>query len=545
VKLAAAEPIPADVRNSYIEAGLWNNTLLRDGVELQAQRGSSKIALIDHTSRWTYDQLERAIARATGHLHRRGVSEGSTVLIVAPLVAAAVAAYHAVVRSGGVAVMLDRRVGRADVVHAIDSADIDLVVATSELCDRLELSTNGPPVITYDELLTSEEICRDWSEPDPERPIAVVFTSGTTSQPKGVVHSLNTLRSAARNMAEAVQLTGDDAAFLSSPLASVTGLVQIHLTLDRGAALLLEEHFDPASSLVRIQREGATVLGGAPVILEALLRRAASQQLSSLPLRAICLGGDMMRRSLLDLAVDRYGITPVRMYGSSEVPCATTTLARDLGEDRVRDDGACATGTELRTDGELVGELLVRGPVRFLGYLDEKDNAETLSAGGWYRTGDLGRYEDGRLTVTGRLKETVSRKGLKISLAEIDSVTSALPGVHETVAYGVPDHQTGERLAIAVYAAEPDAIDFDAVIEWLLNAGLAKWKLPEQIVVWDSALPRTETGKVQRRIVADCGELRPTLVSPRLANDLQMLREKSLNGRDNDNNKWRGNAWDE
>jgi acyl-CoA synthetase (AMP-forming)/AMP-acid ligase II len=517
VKLVGAEPIPGDVRDTYIETGLWNDTLIRDGVELQARLRPSKTAVIDETSRWSYDKLEHAIARATGHLRRLGVGEGSVVLVVAPLVAGAVAAYHAVVRSGGVAVMLDRRAGRADVVHAIDSADIALIVATSELCERLELAITGLPVTTFDQLISSDELCRDWTEPNSERPIAVVFTSGTTSRPKGVVHSLNTLRSAARNMAEAVQLTEEDAAFLSSPLASVTGLVQIHLTLDRGAALLLEEHFDPAHSLVRIQQEQATVLGGAPVILEGLLRHAESQGVASLPLRTISLGGAMLPRPLLDLAVERYGITPVRMYGCSEAPCATSTLPVDVGENRVCDDGACARATELRTDGKVSGELLIRGPVRFLGYLDANDNAEAFNVGGWYRTGDIGRYERGRLTVTGRLRETVSRKGLKISLAEIDAMMSSMPGVDESVAFGLPDHETGERLAIALYAAEPDVIEFDAVTEWLLHAGLAKWKLPEQIVVWDRPLPRTQSGKIQRHLVADGHGRRTSLLAPRLA----------------------------
>jgi acyl-CoA synthetase (AMP-forming)/AMP-acid ligase II len=517
VKFVGAEPIPGDVRDTYIETGLWNDTLIRDGVELQAQLRPSKTAVIDQTWRWSYDKLERAIARATGHLRRLGVGDGSAVLVVAPLVAGAVVAYHAVIRSGGVAVMLDRRAGRADVVHALDSADIALIVATSELCGRLELANNGIPVTTFDQLISSDELCRDWTEPNPEHPIAVVFTSGTTSRPKGVVHTLNTLRSAARNMAEAVQLTEQDAAFLSSPLASVTGLVQTHLTLDRGAALLLEEHFDPARSLIRIQQEQATVLGGAPVILEGLLRHAESHGVASLPLRTISLGGDMLPRPLLDLAVERYGITPVRMYGSSEAPCATSTLPMDVGEDRVCDDGACAPATELRTDGKVLGELLIRGPVRFLGYLDDNDNAEAFNEGGWYRTGDIGRYERGRLTVTGRLRETVSRKGLKISLAEIDAMMSSMPGVDESVAFGLPDHETGERLAIALYAAEPGVIEFNAVTRWLLHAGLAKWKLPEQIVVWDRPLPRTQSGKIQRHLVAAGHERRTSLLAPRLA----------------------------
>jgi len=154
--------------------------------------------------------------------------------------------------------------------------------------------------------------------------------------------------------------------------------------------------------------------------------------------------------------------------------------------------------------------------MRFLGYGDAEDNRDTFLDGGWYRTGDLGRFEDGRLTITGRLKETVSRKGLKISLTEIDAAAHDLPHAEEVAAFGVPDPETGERLAIAVRAADPDVIDFDAVVRWLLDSGLAKWKLPEQIDVWDRPLPRTATGKIQRRLVAGSVEPNRTLLAPRL-----------------------------
>lgn len=516
MKLGGVLPIPDDLRDSYVAAGWWNDVLLRDGIESSAARLPSQVALSDQESRWTYAQLESGIANAVGCLRDRGVGPGSAVLVIAPIAAPAVIAYHAILRADGVAVMLDRRCGRADVLHAIDSTGAGLIVATKEHVASLDLTEAGVPVVDYDDLLAWTQPYRDFSEPDPQRPIAVVFTSGTTSRPKGVVHCLNTLRSGARNMAEMLQLTQDDVAFLSTPVASITGLVQVHLTLDRGACLLLEDRFDPERSLGRLRQEGATVLGGAPVIIEELFKQAALEEIPELPLRAICLGGAMIPRPTLELAVGRYGITPFRIFGSSEVPVATGTLPSDVGDARLTDDGACARGTEVRTDGEIAGELLLRGPMRMLGYLDEQDNLAAFSPGGWYRTGDLGRFENGRLTVTGRLKEVVSRKGLKISLPEIDEVARELPGVEDVVAYAVPDPETGERLAIAVLSKAADELEFDDVIAWLLGTGLAKWKLPEQIVVWDSPFPRTTSGKIQRRLVASDTAERPTLLAPRL-----------------------------
>ena len=516
MELEGVESIPESIGASYVAAGWWKDLSLRDGIEAAAAREPTKVAVSDQSSTWTYEQLEAAIANAVGCLRHDGIGCGSAVLVIAPLAVPAIVAYQAILRSDGLAVMLDRRCGRADVLHAIEAAGARLVVTSPELAQRLNLAATGVPVRFFDDLLAWSVPSREWAEPDPQRPIAVVFTSGTTSRPKAVVHCLDTLRSGARNMADSLQLTSEDIAYLSTPVASITGLVQVHLTLDRGAGLLLEDRFDPEFSLQRLRAEGATVLGGAPIIIEELFGRAQVEDVSRLPLRSICLGGAMIPRATLELAVDRYGIVPVRLYGSSEVPCATATQPGDVGEARLRDDGACSCGVEVRTDGEIPGELLIRGPMRFLGYLDEEDNRSAFSPGGWYRTGDLGHVIDGRVTVTGRLKEVVSRKGLKISLAEIDDITRGLPGVEEAVAFSVTDPETGERLALAVRPAAATTVDFDAVIDWLLAAGLAKWKLPEEIVEWDGPLPRTASGKVQRRVVAAGRSARRAWSAPRL-----------------------------
>jgi acyl-CoA synthetase (AMP-forming)/AMP-acid ligase II len=440
----------------------------------------------------------------------------TAVLVIAPLVAPAVIAYHAIVRAGALAVMLDRRCGRADVEHALAAAPVGLIVTTPELAERLDLAGLNVDVVDFDTLVCEPDSCSDWAEPDPAGPAAIVFTSGTTSRPKGVVHSLHTLRAGARNMADALELTGRDVAFLSTPLATITGLVQIHLTLDRGAGLVLEDRFDAARALGRLRENGVTVIGGAPVIMEELFKQALSQDLAELPLRAISLGGAPIPRSMLELGMTRYGITPVRVYGSSEVPVATTTMPQDKGDARVVDDGACVGGTEVRILGGDTGEIMVRGPMRFLGYGDAEDNRDSFTEGGWYRTGDLGRFENGRLTITGRLKEVVSRKGLKISLPEIDEIARDLPHAEEVAAFGVPDPETGERLALAVHVQDSGSISFDSVVGWLLDSGLAKWKLPEQVVVWDRPLPRTATGKIQRRLVASDPGPRRTLLAPRL-----------------------------
>jgi acyl-CoA synthetase (AMP-forming)/AMP-acid ligase II len=508
-------PIPRDVQQRYAANGLWNGVRVREGLERHARRTPQRLAIVDESGTWSYSRLAAAVAHCVGGLRSRGVGSGSVVMILAPLSAPAVVTYQAVIRSGGASMMMDRRSGRMDFAQALGAVNVDLVVSTPELLETFEAEKSGPPTATFDALLGFAQPVTDWEEPDPSHPITVVFTSGTTSGPKGVVHCLNTLQAGGRNIGDAVLMTADDRAFLSSPLASITGLVQTHLMLDNGGALILEDHFDPQRSLASVTEHGATILGGAPIIVEELFKQAKREEVRHLPLRALALGGSMIPRDVLELAVNRFGITPVRMYGASEIPSATSSKPSDVGEARLDNDGACSEGTEVVVD-DATGEILVRGPMRCLGYLNEEDNRAAFVEDGWYRTGDLGTFMDGRLTITGRLKEVATRKGMKISLNEIDEVMRTLPHVEDAFAFAMPDDETGERVAVAILSEEAGSIDFESIVNGLLTAGLPKWKLPEQIVLWQGPFPRTESGKVQRRILGERVHAYQSLFAPRL-----------------------------
>lgn len=490
---------------------------LRDGLERWAAAEPSRIALVDASGSWTYGELDQAVAVAVGRLRRLGVGPGSAVLIVAPVSAAAVTAYLAVLRTGATAALLDRKCGVADVRHAVEPYGADLVVSTKDLAASLELDRLGADVLDLDRLGTDGEPDRTWAEPDPAARAAVFFTSGTTSRPKAVLHALRTLHAGAGNMATTLAFGAADAAFLSSPVASITGIMHVHLAIDNGGSLVLEDRFDPQRSLQRVLDHGCTMLGGAPIIAEELFREARRQHLDRLPIRAVALGGAMIPRDLLELATERWGIVASRVYGSSEAPLATYTPPNDTGDARLANDGALGPGTEIAIDPS--GEVLVRGPMLFLGYADAADHADAFAKGGWFRTGDLGRLERvelgrDRLVITGRLKEVVVRKGLKVSLPEVDAAARLLPGIEEATAYAVPDQETGEHLALAVRSEPGAEITLESIAQQLLAAGLAPGKLPEEVVVWDAPLPRTATGKVQRRALTGGGARR--LLAPRL-----------------------------
>ena len=474
----------------------------------------SAAAVTDNAGSYSYGELLGRVGYAAAALRSRGVQAGATVLLLAPNRCEAVAAYLAALRVGARVVALDRRAGKADVTHAAGLTQPRLVVADAQVAELV--CPAGIPLLPLADAVAGEIPEAPSFAPSAE---VVLFTSGTSSTPKAAVHTTQSLLAGVRNMAHTLRFTRHDAPFLVSPLASITGISQAHLALECGGHLLLEDAFSPVSSLRRLVELGATVFGGAPFVLEELLGAAMSQHLDNLPLRAVAVGGASIPRRLLEDAYTRFAIVPSRVYGSSECPVAFASDPADDLEARMRDEGVAMPGTEGRID-PVNSELQVRGDNLFRGYLDPEHNVEAFTDDGWFRTGDQALLREGRLLITGRLKEVVSRKGLKLSLAEIDEAMRGMPGTVTAAAYGLPDAQTGERLAVAVQldpnAAAGVVVGLREVTRWLTSRGLATWKLPEQVVLWDAPLPYTASGKVLRRGLDEGGAGRAAEYAPRL-----------------------------
>jgi acyl-CoA synthetase (AMP-forming)/AMP-acid ligase II len=498
--VSVAIPVPAERAARYRAQGWWGTHTLRDGIEAAAASRRDATAVVDNLRTCTYGELARLVAGGVATLRSHGVRPGDAVVLVGGNTADAVVAYHALLRVGAVTAVLDRRCGASDLRNALDVVPgAALVVVPAAERDRL-LGDLDVTVLVLENFGEQGSVAGDVraSDPDRDAPSVVLFTSGTTSRPKGVIHSLNTLFAGAANLA---RITGADdtmVAFLVSPVTSIAGVMQMHLVADRHATLVLEDHFDPDASLERINAVGGTFLGGAPVIAERLLHAAERRADRRIAIRTLALGGAMLPRPLLELATDAFGIEIARVYGSSEAPNFTGSIPGDERERRLADDGALMPGSEVRVgSANHDHEGLLRGPGLFLGYVDPRDNAAAFEDG-WYRTGDLVELDDGRLTVVGRLQEVVNRNGLKISLHEIDGALAGLPGVLECASFGLPDPATGERLAVAVLPDEGPAPTLEDVVAHLTARGLARRKLPEQLVLWDGPLPRTASGKVVR-----------------------------------------------
>ena len=241
--MISTKPPSADAAERYRQADYWVPArTVAQHVDALSSAGE-RVALIDGTSRWTYTQLVAATNRVRALLCRRGVAAGDAVLILAPLRNATVAAYLGTLHYGAVAVLLDRRCGESDVINACRVVQPRLSLSFDADARRLNLSEYCS-VESLDRIGTAgESDLADDAVLDPDAPAVVVFTSGTTSSPKGVIHTMNSLRSGAANMVSALNVGADDGFLLASPLASITGVVQLESAFISRAKVILQERF--------------------------------------------------------------------------------------------------------------------------------------------------------------------------------------------------------------------------------------------------------------------------------------------------------------
>jgi acyl-CoA synthetase (AMP-forming)/AMP-acid ligase II len=492
--------VPADRARKYVELGYWDQRLLRDGVESAAEKHPHTAAVIDNHRSVSWSELEAMIRGGVQRLAEGDIGVTDVVVLVGGNTVEAVVGYQSLLRSGSTVALLDRRCGPADLRAVLNAVSPSLVLLPSRESARLRADLTGLATMHLEAFVSGAVGMGVGAWPEPERnaPAVVLFTSGTTGRPKGVVHSLNTLSSGARNMSLTTGADDHSVIYLVSPLTSITGIMQMHLTVDCQATLVLDDDFDPEAALDRINGSGATMLGGAPVIIERLMAALERRGDKDIALRTLALGGSVLSRAFLERVADRYGIDVIRVYGSSEAPNTTGRLPGVDSPLQLIDDGALMPGSEVRVgSSEHAQEGLIRGPALFLGYVDDADNRSSFE-GEWFRSGDLIEVTDGRLTVVGRVKEIVNRSGFKISLNEIDAALLGIDGVEESAGFGLPDPATGERLAVAVVPREGADITLETVVAQLRAEGMATRKLPEQVVIWDGPLPRTVSGKVIR-----------------------------------------------
>lgn len=321
----------------------------------------------------------------------------------------------------------------------------------------------------------------------------IYWTSGTTSEPKGVLHTDRSLIAGGSCLAHALRLTSDDVGSMAFPYAHIAGPDYTVMLLLYGFPAVMFEQFALPQALAEYRRHGVTVAGGSTAFYSMFLAEQRKQPGEKVipSLRLLAGGGAPKPPEVYHCVVREMGVQLTHGYGMTEVPMITMGDPRDTPENLATTEGRPPEGMEIRI---VDGEVRLRGEAVCRGYLDPDRTADAFDADGFLRTGDVGHVTGtGHLVLTGRLKDIIIRKGENISAKEIEDLLAAHPAVGDAAVIGLPDAERGE-LVCAVIEQRPgtDELTLPEVVSYLRAQGLSVHKLPERLQVID-ALPRNDT----------------------------------------------------
>ena len=346
----------------------------------------------------------------------------------------------------------------------------------------------------------------------------VTFTSGTTGEPKGVIHSHNSFLAELRSMPSPPSRAGVRRTMQPWPAGHIGGMTALLGPLVHGLDTYLLDGWDTADVIELLQAEHIDACSGVPTVLLRLLDQLAATG-QTVPLREVTTGGAGIPSQLIEKA-QAAGWHVSRCYGSSEHPSATNTLRDDPLDRRLHSEGRAMAGTVVRIrrdDGEWaspfeVGEIALVGPEQMVGYTDPTFNRDLFTLDGWLLTGDIGYLDgEGFLTVTDRKKDLIIRGGMNLSAYEIEEALHRHPSVAEAAAVAAPDPIYGERVCAFVLLRPDSDLSLADVCAHFAALGLAIQKTPERLeIVTD--FPRTASGKIQKHVFRD--RLRPEYEEP-------------------------------
>ncbi len=485
--------------------------------------------------RITFLEFRDRAERTAAGLAALGIGEGSPVTWVLPTRIETVIVSFALSRLGAVQnpiiqIYRDREVGfcirQTGATHVIVPGvwnDFDY----RAMVERVTADLPNPPsiVTVYDTLPDGDP--STLPPPPPPAPSAaeapvrwIYYTSGTTSDPKGVQHTDETLIAGGVGLAKAIGLTRSDVGSVAFPYAHIGGPDFIVLVLAIGFSAVLLERFVPAEAIPIYTRHGVTMAGGSTAFYLMFLTEQRKQPGTPIipTLRVLSGGGAPKPPEVYYDVKAEMGIPIAHGYGMTECPMIAQGSPDDTDDQLATTEGAPVAGCQItivRDDGTPAGpgqegEVRVSGPMLFRGYTDPALDADAFDSEGRFRTGDLGVvHADGHITLTGRVKDIIIRKGENISAKEIEDVLYAHPKIHAAAAVGLPDRERGERVCAVVETTPGESpITFDELVAHCRAAGLMTQKIPEQLEVVD-LLPRNATLKILKYQLRDQLEGQP------------------------------------
>jgi cyclohexanecarboxylate-CoA ligase len=517
--------------------GLWPNRILTDYLDEAVRARPDQVAITGANSATgerttlTFTELARRVDRIALGLAALGVQPGETVSFQLPNWWQYPALYLACVRIGAVANPLMPIFRQRELRYMLNFAESRVVIVPARYRDfdyaamlaeiRPDLSTVRHTFVVDgagEQSFERHFLERAWEEgtdaqalfgarrPDPNALTQLLYTSGTSGEPKAVMHVSNTLLVMAQQYIEWVRLTSKDVVFMASPLAYQTGFVYgMMIPVILGTKLVLLDIWSAPDAARLIQAEGATFTMASTPFLSDLAGNEAVTREAVKTLRTFVCAGAPIPSVIVQKATERLGIEVLSCWGMTENGGVTIARPGDPPEKIFGTDGHAIGGMEVRVvdaDGApvpqgTVGRLQARGTFTFVGYL-KKPELNAWDDEGWFETGDLARMDkDGYVRITGRTKDVIIRGGENIPVIEIENLLYRHPKVQDVAVVAMPDPRLGERACAFVVPRLNERPTFEELTAFLAKEGMAKSYWPERLEIVE-AMPRTPSGKIQK-----------------------------------------------
>ncbi|WP_375398588.1 AMP-binding protein [uncultured Sphingomonas sp.] len=509
--------------------GWWVDETLADVAARIAAETPDRLLVVDNARRLDAATLHGEASALAQAMAARGLKPGAVVSFMLPNWHEAAVIYLAATLAGLVAHPIVPALRDSEVGFMLADIGSRMMFVPAEfrghdypaMLDRVNATLVDPPEIVvlrgpvgrhtaYDTLLAAPAEPVALPPVDADAVKMVLYTSGTTGRPKGVMHSHNSIHALVTQIRRNWLVEPGDGFFVPSPVSHIGGSIYaFEFPLLFGTVAILQDQWDADAAVAIMTRERCTHMAGATPFLEQLLASARRADTRLPDLKVFICGGASVPPSLIRAAsgyFERAAVT--RVFGSTEVPVTTigALAAGDL-DHAAETDGRIGIAEVKLVDpaGAIadMGEVCARGPQMMVGYLWTEDERDAFDADGYFCMGDIARRIDGDyLVVTGRAKDIIIRQGENIAPKEIEDMLVEHPDIAEIAIVGLPDRRTGERACAVIVPSGELLPDVTALRAFLDARKVARFKIPEQVAIWD-ALPRNVAGKVLKHRIRD------------------------------------------
>jgi acyl-CoA synthetase (AMP-forming)/AMP-acid ligase II len=480
-----------------------------------ADRHPQRDAIQEGSRRITYGRLQRQVAAIAAKLRRLGLGQGERVAIILPNSSEFVAAYYGILMAGGVAVLLNAAAKSRDFISWLGDSECTFVLAESNNnevaaaiaaieCKPRFLAASGEPDAPFGLAL---DVPFNPPVAGGDQPACILYTSGTTGKPKGVVLSHNNLLSNTASIVEYLGLTAEDSIGTILPFYYSYGSSVLHTHLSAGGRVILEKNLlYPHAVIETLAKERATGFAGVPSTFALLLSRVKLQDYDLSAIRYVTQAGGAMSPALtqrLREALPKAAV--IVMYGQTEATARLTYLPPALLDAKLGSVGIPVPGVNIeirREDGSAaavdeVGEIWAYGPNVMLGYWRNDAATSEVKRDGWLKTGDMGRRDaDGFIFIVGRRSDMIKAGAHRIHPQDIEDVIAELPQVQESAVVGIDDELLGQTIRAFVVPVTSATLT-PMQVQAHCRERLASYKVPKTVEIVAS-LPRTASGKIRR-----------------------------------------------